>query len=191
MDFHPAPDFQQPTEARRRPRHNRWLVAIGAFKIFQGVLFLALAIGALRLLHKDLVDVAERLILALRFNPENRLVNLTLEKVALIDQHRLRQISAAIFLIAAMDFTEGLGLVLEKTWAEYVTLILTASFLPWEGFELVRHPSWLHLGLFVINAAVVIYLVQYVRTRIWERHRERHGDAVLARWRRRVGRRRR
>ena len=90
-------------------------------------------------------------ILALRFDPENHFVNLVLEKVALISPHRLREISIAIFLYAALDIIEGTGLALEKTWAEYLTLILTASFLPWELFEILRHITWLKVVLFCLT----------------------------------------
>jgi len=173
MISHPVPVVQNEAAIRVRSRHDRWIIAIGAFKLLQASLFILLGIGAVRLLHKDLVDVAQHIIYALRFNPESRLVNLVLEKVAMIDPHRLKQISAAIFAIAALDAIEGTGLVLEKAWAEFVTLILTASFLPWEIWELVRRVTWIKLGLVAINLAVVIYLLGYVRMRMQERRRRR------------------
>ena len=37
-----------------------------------------------------------------------------LEKSALLNPHRLKEISFAIFLYAALDIIEGTGLVLEK-----------------------------------------------------------------------------
>lgn len=149
-------------------------MAIGAFKLFQALLFVLLGIGAIRLLHKDLVGVVEHFIYAMRFNPEGHLVNLVLTKVAMIDPHRLRQISAAIFAIAALDAIEGTGLVLNQAWAEFVTLILTASFLPWEVILMVRHVTWMKIALTLINLAVVVYLALYVRMRMWERRR-RHA----------------
>lgn len=158
-------------------QHNRWIIMIGAFKLLQAAMFVLLGIGAIQLLHRDLVDVTEHFILAMRFNPEGHLVNLLLEKVALIDPHRLRQISAAIFGIAALDTIEGVGLVLEKAWAEFVTLVLTASFLPWEFFEMHRHLTWIKVALTAINVAVLIYLLIYVRMRMRERHVRRAGRA--------------
>jgi uncharacterized membrane protein (DUF2068 family) len=158
-----------------RSSHDRWIIAIGVFKLLQAALFVLLGIGAVRLLHQDLVDVTEHFILAMRFNPEGHFVGLVLEKVAMIDPHRLRQISAAIFGIAALDVIEGTGLVMEKAWAEFVTLILTASFLPWEVFEIHRHITWIKVALTVINVAVVLYLLFYVRLRMRER-RQRPGQ---------------
>jgi uncharacterized membrane protein (DUF2068 family) len=152
--------------SKANPDHSRWLVLIGVLKLFKAVLFILLGVGALRLLHKDLVDVVTHFILALRFDPENHFINLVLEKVAMISPHRLREISVAIFLYAALDIIEGTGLALEKVWAEYLTLILTASFLPWELFEIIRHVTWLKVVLLTLNTAVVVYLVFHVQGRI-------------------------
>jgi uncharacterized membrane protein (DUF2068 family) len=160
---------------RSPARHARWIIAIGVFKLLQALLFIALGVGAIRLLHKDLMDLAERLILAMRFDPEGRFVNLFLDKVALIDPHRLKQISAVVFAIAALDIMEGTGLVLEQVWAEYVTLVLTASFLPLEFFEILRHATWIRMVLLIINLAVVVYLLYYVRLRMRQRREERHA----------------
>lgn len=160
---------------RARSQHDRWIIAIGVFKLLQALLFVLLGIGAIRLLHTDLVGITEHFILAMRFNPEGHFVNLLLDKVAMLDPHRIRQISAAIFGIAALDAIEGTGLVLEKVWAEFVTLVLTASFLPWEFFELLRHITWIKVSLIVINLAVVVYLLFYVRMRMRERRARRAG----------------
>jgi uncharacterized membrane protein (DUF2068 family) len=160
--------------SRIRLPHDRWIIAIGVFKLLQAVLFVLLGFGAIRLLHRDLMHEAEHFILAMRFNPEGHFVNLVLEKVAMIDPHRLKEISAVIFGIAALDIVEGTGLVLEQVWAEFVTLILTASFLPWEFFEMFRRTNWMRIGLTVINLAVVIYLIYYVQARMRER-RLRHS----------------
>jgi uncharacterized membrane protein (DUF2068 family) len=152
--------------SKANPEHSKWLVLIGILKLVKATLFILLGVGAIRLLHKDLVDVVTHFILALRFDPENHLINLILEKVALISPHRLREISIAIFLYAALDIIEGTGLALEKAWAEYLTLILTASFLPWEVYEIFRHITWLKVVLFALNTAVVIYLIFHVQGRI-------------------------
>jgi uncharacterized membrane protein (DUF2068 family) len=174
MALQPDSRKQEESPARAQTPHSRWIMLIGAFKLAQALLFVLLGIGAVRLLHRDLLEITEHFIYQLRFiNPEGRLVNLILVKVGQIDPHRLRQISAAIFVIAAMDALEGVGLVLEQIWAEFVTLILTASFLPLELWELVRRVTWMKLGLIVINLAVVVYLLFYVRARMMERRARR------------------
>ena len=153
---------------------EKWVIAIGIIKLVKAALFILLGIGAIKLLHRDLVDVVTHFIIGLRFDPEGRFVNLILEKVALINPHRLKLISFAIFAYAALDIIEGTGLVLRKTWAEYVTLILTASFLPWEMFEIFHHVTWLKIVLTLLNIAVVVYLAFYVQMTVRQR-REREG----------------
>jgi uncharacterized membrane protein (DUF2068 family) len=139
--------------------HDRGLLLIGLFKLGKSIFFFCIGVGAIHLLHKDLGDEVLRLATRFNFDPESRIVSLVLEKVDLIDAHRLREIGFGTFAYSALALTEGIGLLREKEWAEYLTLILTISFLPWELFELVRRPDWFRLGLLLINLAVLAYLV--------------------------------
>jgi len=101
----------------------------------------------------------------MRFNPESRLVNFILEKSSLLDDRMLRRIGEVGFIYAALDLLEGIGLYLEKAWAEYLTLAITASFLPLEIFEVLRKVTWTRSGLLVVNALVFIYLLKLVSER--------------------------
>jgi uncharacterized membrane protein (DUF2068 family) len=157
--------FMQPREdvAREGGDRDRGLLLIGLFKLGKAIFFFCVGAGAIHLLHKDLGDEVMRLATRLRFDPEGRFVTLLLDKVDLIDAHRLRLISLATFGYSALALTEGIGLLLEKVWAEYLTLILTISFLPWELYELARRPDWFRLSLLLINLAVLWYLVWLLR----------------------------
>jgi uncharacterized membrane protein (DUF2068 family) len=148
------------------PNRNRWLIAIGVLKLLKAALFVSMGFGVIRLLHKDIADMLLRATLALRFDPENRFINVLLEKAALLSPHRLREISFAIFLYAALDLIEGTGLVLEKVWAEYFTLILTGSFLPWEVYEIIRHVTLFKVVLTILNMLVFIYLAIVVNEKV-------------------------
>jgi uncharacterized membrane protein (DUF2068 family) len=153
---------EQARHEGHKPR-DRGLLLIGLFKLAKSILFFCIGMGAIHMLHKDLGDVVMRVAMALKFDPESRFVSLVLDKVDLIDVHRLKLISLGTFSYSVVALTEGVGLVLEKIWAEYLTTILTVSFLPWEIYELVWRPSWFRLGLLLINVAVLIYLVWLLR----------------------------
>ena len=60
---------------------------------------------------------------------------------------------------AALFLVEGGGLWLRKKWAEWLTLIITSSFVPLEVYEVVRHASGLKLAVLVLNLAAVVYLL--------------------------------
>ena len=154
-------------------RRNRWLILIAAFKLSQALLFIAIGVGALRLVHKDVGDMLIRLAEHLRFNTEPRFVIFLLEKSTLVTDRMLKRIGEVVFIYAALDLIEGVGLYLEKAWAEYLTLAITASFLPWEIFEVLRKVTWIRSGLLTVNALVVFYLLKMVLER--GRYRRAYG----------------
>ena len=146
-----------------KKHHDSGLLLIGLFKLGKAIFFFCIGMGALHFLHKDLGDEVMRLAAKLNADPESRIVRILIDKVDLIDVHRLRQIGFFTFAYSALALTEGVGLLLEKVWAEYLTLGLTVSALPWEIYELARRPDWFRLGLFVINLAVLWYLLWLLR----------------------------
>ena len=148
-----------------RQKHNRWLVLIAAYKFLLAGMFVAVGIGALRLMHKDIDDVISHLGDMLRFNPESRFVNFLYDKATIINDPLLKRIGALAFSYAAVSLVEGVGLYLEKAWGEYLTLAITASFLPWEIFEVFHRLTFVRVGLLVVNAFVFIYLLRIVVAR--------------------------
>jgi uncharacterized membrane protein (DUF2068 family) len=149
--------------------HNRWLELIASYKCLQALLIAAIGVGALHLLGKDVADELAALAERLHFNPEGKLVDFLLEKAEFLNDPLLRRIGITAFIYAGLSLVEGIGLYLEKAWAEYLTLIITASFLPWELIEIIRRLTWVRVGLLAINAVVFLYLLKIVIDRARER----------------------
>jgi uncharacterized membrane protein (DUF2068 family) len=59
--------------------------------------------------------------------------------------------------------TEGVGLALRKRWAEYLTIVSTASLLPLEVYEIAKRPDAARIVVLLANIAIVAYLVIEVR----------------------------
>ena len=59
--------------------------------------------------------------------------------------------------------TEGIGLWMEKRWAEYLTIIATGSLIPFEVYELQRRVTVPRGLALVVNVAVLAYLIYRVR----------------------------
>jgi uncharacterized membrane protein (DUF2068 family) len=152
--------------------HGRGLWLIAAFKILKGVALLFLGIGALRLLHKDVAAEVEAWINYLRVDPDNHYVQQALAKIGLLNDRKLKEFSFSTFFYSGLLLTEGIGLSLRQRWAEYFTIITTASLLPLEMYEIAKRASWPRIGLLLVNIAVVVYLVMDVR-----RKREQEGTA--------------
>jgi uncharacterized membrane protein (DUF2068 family) len=150
-------------EGRVARRRDRGLVAIGGFKLGEAVFFFLVGVGAIHFIHRDLGDAATRLATRLRVDPDGRLVSWVLDHLDDITGRRLRQIGIATFFYAGLRVTEGVGLLLEKVWAEYMTVGVTIAFLPWEVYEIARRPDWIRVCLLLFNLVVVVYLVWGLR----------------------------
>jgi uncharacterized membrane protein (DUF2068 family) len=142
---------------------SRGLLLIAAFKLIKGLALLALGIGALRLLHKDVAAEIAQWIDALRVDPHNHYIQMVLEKLGMVDDKKLKALSIGTFFYSALFFTEGTGLALRKRWAEYLTIVSTASLLPLEIYEIVQRASAPKVVALLVNIAIVVYLVIEVR----------------------------
>src|SRR4051812_15889690 len=71
----------------------------------------------------------------------------------------LTKIGIALSVYAVIELIEAFGLWWGKRWAEYLTLIVTASLLPLEIYELSERFSVLKVITMIINIAVVVYLL--------------------------------
>jgi len=134
-----------------------WL--IGLFKLAKGALLFVLAIGLVKLINKDIAEVAERWINLVRVDPENRYVNAALMKLYSWDEKKLKEIGAGIFVYAGVFSTEGIGLLLHKRWAPRLTIVVTASFIPFEIYEVAKEPGLIKAGAIALNVAIVWYLI--------------------------------
>ena len=158
-----APPVQNPVA---RGRRNAGLMLIALLKFVQATIFIGIGIGALHLIHVDIDDFLTQVFTILRFDPESNFVNLVLEKASILDDQMLRRISAVVFVYAAIGIIEGIGLYLEKAWAEYFTLLLTASFLPFETVHLLHRATWPRACLLGVNVLVLLYLLKVVVERM-------------------------
>jgi uncharacterized membrane protein (DUF2068 family) len=143
--------------------HSRGLLLIAVFKLFKSLSLLALGIGALKLMHKDVAAQLERWIELFRVDPHNHYIHCVLEKLSILDARRLKELSVGTFFYSALYLTEGTGLALRKRWAEYFTTVSTSLFIPLEVYELAKRATLAKGILVLVNAGIVAYLVIELR----------------------------
>ncbi len=139
------------------------MLAIALFKWFKGTLLIVLAVGFLKLLHRDVGEVFEGFANKLRVDPDNRYLGALLAKLNMLDDKKLEALSALTFAYSALFLTEGTGLFFEKRWAEFLTIIATASFIPVELYELCKAPSVVKALMLALNAGIVVFLIVTLR----------------------------
>jgi uncharacterized membrane protein (DUF2068 family) len=82
-----------------------------------------------------------------------------IDKAFTLQSSRLHLFAAIILVYAAVEGIEAFGLWWQRRWAEYLTFLVTASLLPLEVYEIANRLSPLKILTFLINVAVVVYLL--------------------------------
>jgi uncharacterized membrane protein (DUF2068 family) len=145
------------------PRINI-LRVIAIYKLLKVLLLLAVAYGEVRLsdasLSARLLDWASARPLGL----EHHVVTWLLEWFSGLSAARVHALRAVTLAYAALFATEGIGLWMQKRWAEWLTVIITASLIPLEIWELLLRPNLGKAAVLVANAAIVAILIWHVRS---------------------------
>ncbi len=141
---------------------ERWVKAIGVYKFVQTVLLIAVGVEAMRLMHVDLLGVMTEWVRRTGLNPGGRYVGRFLLKAASLTPVKIKEIGVGAFVYAGLFLTEGIGLWYMKRWAEWMTIVITASAIPLEIWELYRHTTPVRIAVMVINLVVVAFLVGVV-----------------------------
>jgi uncharacterized membrane protein (DUF2068 family) len=143
--------------------HSRLLRLIALFKLVKAALLIAVGVGALNLLHKDVAGAVEQWVELLRLDPNNHYIDFALEKASNLTPDKIKQLGLGSMIYAGLFLTEGIGLGLEKRWAEWLTVIITSSLIPIEIYEIYRHPTAIKIAVLLINIAIVAYLLYRIR----------------------------
>jgi uncharacterized membrane protein (DUF2068 family) len=149
---------------RMKFSHARLLRLIALFKFLKSASLIALSVGAFRLLHKDLGQLAEHWVERWGLDPGKHYVMVALEKVSRVSPQEIKKLGIVGLIYAALFLTEGIGLWMLRRWGEWVTVIISGSLVPVEIYETYRHPSALKVCVVVVNVAIVIYLIWRIRS---------------------------
>ena len=152
-------------KAHDQRRSRRVLRLIAAERIVRGTLLLAAGIYLLFSVNSDFGRLAERVLRAIDLDPRRPLFHRFIAYLHHLHASEVR--IAALFALGygVLELVEGTGLWLDQLWAEYLTVIATSLLVPFELYELVRHPSVLKAGGLAVNLAIVAYLVHLLRRR--------------------------
>jgi uncharacterized membrane protein (DUF2068 family) len=141
-----------------KKRHDIVFIAIAILKLVKGLLLFFVGVGALALINKDATEMVRRWAHVFQVDVHSRFIQRWLVAVGLVKRRDLKLIVTTTFVYSGLLLTEGTGLLMEKVWAEYMTIFITASFIPIEVYELVRHTTVTRGCLLAVNALVVVYL---------------------------------
>lgn len=139
------------------------LIAVNRFIHFLGLGMIGVAILLFSANRADLHERVIRVVTALTGTPTGRAATTGLthdvERLFSLNSDKLHLFAAVALIYAVVEGVEAVGLWRARRWAEYLTLVVTASLLPLEIYELVTHATPFKVIAFIINIAVVAYLL--------------------------------
>lgn len=138
--------------------------AVAVFKFLKAATLIVTGVGILKMMHMDVGDKVVHWVAMLGIDPGRPFVNHAIEKASHLSPKKIEELGLASFVYAGLFLTEGIGLWLLKRWGEWFTVIITSSLVPFEVYEIFRHPSAIKIVVLVINIAIVVYLIYRIRT---------------------------
>ena len=142
---------------------------IALFKMLKALVLIGVGFGTLQLIHSDLRDQANAMFETLGQSVDVVPVLKLLRSIGALAPSSLRLFGAGAFLYAALFVIEGVGLWRQKRWAEYLTVIATASFIPFEIYEITQRRTLPRIAALMINILVVMYLLYRIRNpTLWQ-----------------------
>ncbi len=94
-------------------------------------------------------------------NTSNPLMNSSLESFSSASDTNLALIAIMLLAFSVLAFTEGYGLHLRRRWAEWLTVIATAMFIPYELYVVVSNATYMSVAVLIINILIVYYLAKH------------------------------
>ena len=82
-----------------------------------------------------------------------------LVRVLNLDRNTLLVLAFTATGYCVIEAVEAVGLWRERRWAEYLTALATAGFLPFEVHELIVRITVFRVGALVVNVAILVWLV--------------------------------
>lgn len=147
--------------SRRRP--DRVLELIALFKLLKAALLVAVGLAALDMLRPQVAARAHAALALLAMRSDRHLVQAAIAWTVGLSLPRLEALGIGALLYAGLFTIEGFGLWRGRPWAEWLTVIATALFVPLEAWELTRRVSGPRLVALLLNLAVVLYLLWRLR----------------------------
>jgi uncharacterized membrane protein (DUF2068 family) len=138
---------------------ERWLRAVVLALLGVAVLRFESAQTSLQQLFAQILPAAKPLADVLNVDLEHSPTVSRIQSLLGASPGTLTWVAVALFAYAAIQVAEGVGLWSLRRWGEYLAVIATSAFLPLEVYELTEKITWLRVTAFVVNLALVVYLV--------------------------------
>lgn len=140
------------------------LKTIAVFEFSKGILVLMAGFGVLSLLNVKIQGRFEHYVSSFNYIPHSKISSIIYGAITHPKNSMLIMLASFAILYTSLRFAEGYGLWHQANWAKWIGLISTLIYLPYEIYDLVRHPGIIPVVLIVINLIVLYVLYSTLQT---------------------------
>jgi len=146
-------------------RRVRYLKMIAIFKILQGVILLSIGISLLFLHSRTRwLDAISDWVDGELMVAHSRTMLFFLNRIQDVVTGGLLQLTGLIALLTALVLcVVGIGVYLQKHWAELLLVLATAMLIPFEIRHAIFHPGAVVIMILAVNCFIVWYLYRVLR----------------------------
>ncbi|MEO6527243.1 MAG: DUF2127 domain-containing protein [Gemmatimonadaceae bacterium] len=145
------------------------LEIIAGFKFLQAATLIVAGLGAFGLMNAGVAEAAQEWLEKLALTNGQRLAGTAATHMLpffnAVTPRQFGAIGLGAILYALVFLVEAVGLWRGKRWAEYLTIAVTTSLLPFEVAAVVQRVTAVRVATLAVNVAVVAYLVWQLRAR--------------------------
>ena len=148
---------------RGGPGSDRLLPLIAAERTVRAILLVAIGLVLITHPHTDWGKTITDLTNRLGFDPTSNGIQRLIAEVRAISPDRYTVYGGIAIAYGLLEGVEAYGLWRRRRWAEYLTIFATSLLFVPELVEIAKTPTALKIGAFLVNLAVVAYLVFRLR----------------------------
>jgi uncharacterized membrane protein (DUF2068 family) len=164
----PAPRQSPELMPKMHKAPHRWpVVLIGIGKLFKAITLIAVSFFFNALIKEEQHKQVEDWLSDALLRPHSEIVHAlynSLERLLGVSNQQLRIIHVGVLIYAGLYLIEGVGLLFDKKWAEWMVIVTTAGFIPFELYEIGHafntdhHIHWTGVTVFTLNVIILLYL---------------------------------
>ena len=132
---------------------------IAAFRFIKSIFLIITAAATLHIVRAGSFSRVIDMVKEMPWASQHAFIQRAIAKITRLPPKRIEEFAIVLILYAALFMTEAVGLWMDKVWAEWLTIVATASFIPFEVYETLRGATPYKVGLLCANVAILVYLI--------------------------------
>lgn len=131
---------------------------VACFEAAKGLLVLLAGFGLLSIVHQNVQQVAEDIVLHFHLNPASRYPRIFVQVAGNLSDTQLWLMAGFALAYASIRLIEAYGLWRARRWAEWLAVVSGGIYVPIEVYELLSGVSWIKVGTLIVNISIVLYM---------------------------------